>query len=225
VMVSAALDDASLTQTLTEVARDPTTIWTPGLEGNTASQLLAMVDCGALIAAAAYFLRHSALGGEQTAAPADQANRISRRREMLRALMLGQIAFMFGTSWILAVSFWSSADGSEKVATASGVAAAALLLVSAGLGARFWWLAGRADIPAFDRLALSAGMTVLLWLCAAAFAAAVVLTLAGQFAVQMGEILAYVLLLAAPILVVSYGFFEAVLALTRFRSSARSSTG
>ncbi|HKU15733.1 MAG TPA: hypothetical protein VJQ52_15155 [Steroidobacteraceae bacterium] len=223
VLVSASFEDASLTQTLVQIARDPARLWTPGLEGATVAHLFAMLDAGAVTAVAAYVLSSANLERNQASDHPADANRILLRTgEGLRALMLGQIVFIAGALSILAVSFWSEAAAHGGADNKAGLFATALAIVIAGLGTRFLWLAGRTEILLLHRLASRSWISLLLWSCAGVFAAALFLTFAGQLAQEANELVAYLLLFGVPLLLASYVLSEAALGLMRLFSSRRS---
>jgi hypothetical protein len=174
---SAAFEQTSVSQVAAELLRAPEIILMPGLEGNTASQLLAVYTAAAIVAAVAYALSMKSNDG-------------------YGAVMVGLSTFIAGIALILALSLWSEPSAATDWPTWALSAIAGLLWV------RWWHVAGRAMSSA----GLPPGRVakVNYWVAGILMAAGPIVLLAAQFSDAAKALLPDVLLFGGPILLVSY---------------------
>jgi hypothetical protein len=190
---SAAFEQTSVSQVAAQLMRAPETIFTPGLEGNTASQVLAIYDAAAAVAAVAYAMRASSGG--------------------YPAIMVGLSAFTAGVALLLAAGLWGDGFRSIDLASLAATAVAAILAV------RWWYLAGRATSSTAEASLGSVGR-VNYRLAAILMAIGPGILLGAQFLSALAGILPYVLLFGAPVLLVSYVLAEGITMRVKFARSA-----
>jgi hypothetical protein len=244
VLASAAIDEIAVSEMLPELVRNPRLLITPGVFGNSASQLLAVYNAAATVTLVAYLVmrrghrRHTKVvhGGQVVdRAPAttrlsigateksvfpetasSHAAAITAGFDADRATLIGICAVAAGLFLLLTGWAWSEVMLIQD-AEAYLVAAAATI-VAAVLWYRWFRVASNGASAQLRQLATRGFMSGLLTFNNGLFALCAFLTLCVLLSRPFGMMGAYVAVLGVPLAILSYLLVEGWMLVSRVQS-------
>jgi len=243
VLASAAIDEIAVSEMLPELARNPRLLITPGVFGNSASQLLAVYNAAASVTVIAYLLMRRrapsvkvvhggqvverahattrlSTGATETSvfpetAPS-QAASVTAGFDADRATLIGICAVAVGLFLLLTGWAWSEVMLIQD-AMAYLVAAAATI-VAAALWYRWFRIASNDAGEQLRQLASRGFMSGLLTFNNGLFALCAFLTLCVLLSRPFGMMGAYVAVLGVPLAILSYLLVEGWMLVSRMQS-------